>query len=535
VTDRVVPKVFIDWANDGTFTGPYDDITRDVAADPGLTTEQGMDASQALRPPMIDAADFEVDNQTAKYSQENASSPLYQQIIPGKPVQLYGAWGTRDVYDRHTPYDEPDAYDGLSPYNLLTGLVSEISMTTELGNRRVRFSAIGSLSKLRGRTISVPIQQNIRTDQALGLILDAVGWPSAARAISPGDTLLSWWWLDERDAYDAAVELLESEGPAQLYEDGNGWVHFENRNYRAVTPRSVTAQAAFFDTLGGAKDAYDTHTVYDERDPYDGRSSGLWFTQLQYDPSFRNIVNRATYTAHRRALQPLGMVWQYAQTLTLNAGQSITLIARPQNPFLNAVAPVATTDYVVSAGSATVSLTYTSGAVAFIVVTAGGSGATITGPAGGNGLQLRAQSLTVISESVVQSTVDTTASVSKFGVRALDTNGWPEVDASVAQSVCDAHVARRQVQRPLVTVTVRDADNKHIEQMLRRTVSDRLTLIDRSSGLHADCWLETRSLAIGAGCAMTASWILEKAVELVGVVWDGATALWDADGARWAD
>jgi hypothetical protein len=536
MVDRVTPKVSIDWAGNGTFGDTYDDVTRDVAADPGLTTEQGMDASQALRPPMIDAADFEVFNHTGKYSQENAAGPLYQQIIPGKPVQIYGAWGARDVYDRHTPYDEPDAYDGLSPYVLMTGLITDITMTTELGNRRVKFAALGSLSKLSGQVISIPIQQNIRTDQALALILDAVNWPSTARVLAVGDTLLRYWWLDEVDAYEAALTLARSEGPCQLYEDGNGAIHFENRNYRSTTARSTTSQASFFDQSQGAKDAYDSHTSYDERDPYDGRASGLWFTQLSYDPSWKNIVNVAKYTSRRRTLLALGKVWEYGQSLTLSPGASTTLIARPANPFLNAVAPVAGTDYTVSAGSATVTLSYTSGAVAFIVVAAGGSGCTITGASGSNGLQLRAQSLAIASESVVQSTVANSGSVAKFGTRALVVGGWPEIDDSLAESICNAHVTRRQVQRPLVTITLRDADNKHIEQMLRRTVSDRVTIVDASSGLHADCWIETRSLAIGPGCMLTASWIAEKTAELSGAIWDGpdvAANRWDS--AVWAD
>jgi hypothetical protein len=534
MVDRVIPRVSVDWALDGSFSGPYDTITTDVASDPGLAVEQGMDVSQALRPPMVNAADWEVFNHTGKYSQENGASPLYQLIAPGKPVQVLGAWGSRDLYRAHTAYREPDAYRGLVPYALATGVIGSLTMTTELGNRRVSFSTVGSLSRLRGVTLSVPIQANIRTDQALTLILDAVGWPAGKRALTPGDTTMSYWWLDERDAYDACVELLATEGPGQFYEDGDGVLHFESRSYRSVTARSQTTQAIYFDTAGGAPDSYRTHNAYRWRDPYRGRSGGLWFTQLAYEPGYKNIVNDAKYTARRRTLNTLGPIWEYGQTLTLGAGQSTTLIARPTDPFLNAVTPAEGTDYTVTpAAGATVTLQYQSGAVAFIGVTDAGSGCTVTGASGSNGLRLRGQSLTVSSESVVASTVDTTSSRARFGRRTLDVGGWPELSPAAAEAVCNAHVSRRQTQRPQVTITVRDVNNAHIEQVLRRSVSDRVTIVDGSSGLHADCWVESKGVTIGSGCALTGVLTCEKVAEIGGALWDATTSKWDL--SVWAD
>ena len=66
------------------------------------------------------------------------------------------------------------------------------------------------------------------------------------------------------------------------------------------------------------------------------------------------------------ATAALGKVWELGATLTLTAGQSTTLIARPSDPFTGAVSPVLGTDYVLTAGTAGVTLTYTSGFVAFI-------------------------------------------------------------------------------------------------------------------------------------------------------------------------
>lgn len=523
LTATIAARVLVSWDGTGAFTGPYDDVTNDVMGDPGISVDLGKDGARALDPPKVHSASFEVTNDDGAYSQEHPSSPVYQLVLPGRPVKIQALVGATDHYDAHTPYDETDPYDGIGTYDLARTAIDEISQTTELGSYRVKFSTLGIESLLVAGAVTVGVMTAPRVDQAITAILDAVGWPAANRAVSVSDTQLLYWWCDDRPPWDALLELLRAEGPGAIYVTGDGVFHFENRNYRTTAARSSSSQASFFDEDAGAAQPYDATAPYDAPDYYDGRVSGLWFTALTYDPGFRNIYNRATYTTRRRTLQALGVVWSYGADLALSGGASITLIARPNDPFQSAVAPVLATDYTVSGGTVSVSLSATSGLVAFITITATSGTPTVSG------LQLRAQALTSTYETTVQNSVDASVSIAKFSPipgqnipRVLSVDGWPEIDQANAQAVCDAWVNRYQKQRPAVTIVLRNANAAHVLQMLRRTVSDRITLTERNTGLAADVWVNSVQYQIsGAGGRVVAVVLgCEKVEEVGGAVWD---------------
>jgi hypothetical protein len=531
------PKVQVDWSGDGTYTGPADDVTRDTAADPGLTLDTGRDGARSLNPPKVPSLELELRNDHVRYSNENPLSPVYQLVTPGTPVLASFTFGKVDRYTAHTPYTEHDPYDGLAHINFGSFRLDQVSQAVEWGQQRVKVRALGLSSTLVGRSVSVDLHQALRTDQAIALVLDAAGWPTDKRALSPGDTTLLFWWADERSAWDLLVELLAAEGPGAMYEDENGVFHFENRNYRAVTPRSQTSQASFSD-IGSysTRDKYTAHNPYTAHDNYDGHGTGLYFVDLQYSPGWDNLYARATYATKRRQSQNPTVVWQYGAPLTLAANEARTLIVRPNDPFTNAITPVATTDYVVASGSVAVSMTATSGFVAFVTFTAGASGATLNGPAASpsTGPQLRAQPLPVLSETVAQSSISTTSSNTTYrGIQTLSIAGWPEIDPAAAAAVCDAWVSRYNVQRPQVTLTIRAGDVRHFEQIVERRVSDRITIVERNTGLATDLWIESKHVTMSGagGRQLVAVWGCEVCDALVGDVWDGSTALWDS--ARW--
>lgn len=529
----IEPVVLVNWAGDGTFTGTYDDVTDDVLGQRGsdyeIAISIGKDGARALDPPKVHTAGFDLSNTDGTYSQERPDSPVYQLVIPGRPVKVQIGHGTADAYDTATDYDEDDYYDGIGTYDLARTAIDDISQTAALGDERVRIDTLGIESLLVASTVTVGVMTAPRVDQCVTAILDAVGWPSVLRAISTSDTTLLYWWCDDRTPWDALLELMASEGPGALYVTGDGVFHFENRNYRITATRSTTSQATFFDQDAGLPSAYDETDDYDVDDFYDGTASGLWFTDLSYDPGFKNIYNRATYTTRARTLQALAAVWTYGTTLVLAASESVTLIARPNDPFQNAVTPVLTTDYTVSGGTVSVSLSATSGLVAFITITATSGAPTVSA------LQLRAQALTSTYETTVQNSVDASASIARFSPipgqnipRVLSLQGWPEIDRTNAQAVCNAWITRYMVQRPAVTITLRNADGDHTSEMLRRTISDRITLYESNTGLAADVWINAKRIQIAGAGGRTFAVVLacEKVDEVGGARWD--VGLWDS-------
>lgn len=521
------PIIEASWDGSGDFDGPEDDITNDTLADPGLTIDQGKDGARSLSPPKVDTADLELDNHTGRYSQEQSSSPIYQQVLPGRPVRVSALHGIRRTYRSHTLYRDHVPYRGRALYRLSTTLIDDISLDAGIGNQRVSLSTLGEIGRLVGQRVTVAVQSNIRTDQALVLLLNAAGWPADKRDISIGDSTMLYWWCDERSPWEAMLELLLSEGPGALWTDGDGVLHFENRNYRTITTRSTTSRATLYERSSGPRTRYRDHVLYRARRLYRGRTSGLFFTGLQYEPGFRNVVNRATYSTRRRTMGSLTAVWSYGTDLALASGASRTLIARPSDPFLNAVTPALTTDYTVAGGTVSVSLAATSGLVAFITVTATGGTPTVSG------LQLRAQPLTVASETVIQNSVDASGSIAKFGERTMQVGGWPEIDPAQAEAVCNSWVTRYQIQRPQVTITLKNADAEHLRLILEARVSDRLTLEESNTGMRGDVWVESKQLRISSAGGRSVECVLgcERTDEVAGAVWD--VSLWDALGAVW--
>jgi hypothetical protein len=255
-------EVLVSWDGSGNFDGPDDDVTADVAIDPGIVLDEGRDGAQTLAPPKIGAGGFELHNDEGTYSQERADSPVYQRVTPTRPVRFQASHGERRLYRSHTPYRAHLPYRGLGVWPLGRHLIDDISQATDFGNRRVKLGTLGYETVLTRATVTVAVQANIRTDQAVTLLLDAAGWPSDKRSIAPSDTTLLYWWCDERSPWDALLELLGAEGPGTFYVDRDGVFHWENRNYRTITTRSTTSQASFFDRDDSARTRYRDHVLY---------------------------------------------------------------------------------------------------------------------------------------------------------------------------------------------------------------------------------------------------------------------------------
>lgn len=526
---HVCATVEVSWDGTGLYDGAYDDLTanHDVAADPGVTIECGKDGSRSLSPPRIETGAWALDNEDGRYSPEQPASPLYQLMRPGLPARISAGTGTARAYRSATAYRARVKYRGVASYRLFTGRLEDIAVSAGLGDRRADMTAVGLLGTLVGRTVSIPVQQNIRTDEAVTLILDAVGWPAASRDIATGDSLLTWWWADERSAYDALVELVASEGPGALWVDGSGVLHFENRGYRAIADRSTDIQAIYYDRRETLAGPYRAPHAYRAARAYRGQDEALWFTKLTYEPGYTAIRNRATYTTRQRTAAPSpAVVWTYGADLLVPTGAAgITLIARPTDPFIGAVTPAAGTDYTVSGGTVTVTMAAASGFVAFITIVATSGTPTVAA------LQLRAQPLLAAGDTTIQSTIDASSSIETYGEQTLAVAGWPEIGPATASAVCDAWVSRYQRPRPIVTVTLRNADGAHVREMLDRITSDRIRVVERTTGLNADLWVESKRITIAAphGRVVECELRCEQVETVSGDVWGP----WPSDEGVW--
>jgi hypothetical protein len=503
---QAVLRAKIDWLGNGAFAGTYDDVTADVRAD-GLTARLGMDRARPLSPPMVGDGGYALDNRYPgrKYSPEFAGAAVYQVEKPGRQATIELGAGADLLYDADVDYDDPELpYNGIEMFPVLTGRLDIPEQHPSVQDQSVGVKLWSSLALIRAaREISTVLYQNIRTDQAVTAVLDAVGWSPTRRVIAIGDSTIAWWWLDRANALDALQAIANSEF-GRFYETPDGYFHFENRNYRTTQARSTAPQVTIYDTKNSAVDYDDLTIDYDDPTLYYDAGGIYRVGDIGYVPGINEIVNSITHDVEIRAAAPAAAaVWTYGSTLSLIAGQVVTVFAvSGDDPWTGVIAPALTTDYTVT-GTALASVTATpiTATTVLITFTAGAGPATVAGPGGAaTGPQLRAQPVSVAGKQRVVTTVDTTASVAAYGVQTPDSSFslLPTISTASAQAVIDAFIQYAQTDRAMVTVTLINRDFDHLWQQLTRGVSDRVTVVDDALGLSGDIWIDQTDHAYGA-------------------------------------
>lgn len=514
-------KVVLDWANDGNFTGTYDDVTNDVMGSGGIAIERGRDQQRANGSAMVPAASWTLNNANGTYNPQRG--PLSSLMIPGRQVAIqatFGSTATTMGSQYATMQDAGLFTSGVSTVPLFRGSVESFGVNPALGSRTVEIRALGKLAKLRGRIVSTPLYNAITTGTAMQYLMQAAGLTASEYVIDPyaisSGSFMNWWIANEVDAYDAAVELLETEGPpGALYEDGLGRIVFESRQYRKLATRSTTPQAWFRDT--------DSDGFY------------LTYGDISFEPGLQNVANDVTLTV--QVLNPTideTVIWTYGNTdnpFILDASGYGSVIARPEYPFYGAITPsLAGGDFTLNRGSVTsVSLSVTSGGSTTISVVGTPSGSI-------NGLRLRGKMLTPNTTVGIRNQVTTTITTSQatFGVRSTTPKNYPHLRQNDAQVLADQTVQNYALLRPVANITFWNINNAHMVQALSREVGDRVHLISSSLGIDDDYWIEQITHEIKEAGTHTVTLGLEK-VPLISKVgqWlaaGGTTSVWGTDG-----
>lgn len=481
-------QTVVDWANNGDFTGTYDDVSDDLLREAGLTIALGLDSARSLAPPKIGTSAADLRNTDQRYSAESPASPIYQLMLPGRPVEHRATDGVEVAYESDDEYDSDLYYDGRAQRTVHTGVLDDMPQHPERTSRRVGLTTLGTLTRLRGRRrngrkVSTALYESVSTGTALGHILDAVGWPANKRSLDTGGTTLLYWWLDDEEPYQAALDLLEVEGPqASLYEDGEGVLHFEGRNYRATEARCLTSQVTFYDRSTGATLGYEEDVEYDSIYPYDGTGGIQHLAPLQYDAGHRNVINAVTVETEARSVGSLGVIYTYSGNLVLQPSEvrTITVKASSGGPFKEAVCTNGA-DVTVSAGSVTsVALSRTSGANIDVTLTAGAGGATV------NLFQVRAKLVSVIATQIVANSVDASDSIAAYDQQDYAISARKDLDPNVGVDIADAIVQRYQEPLPSLLLTVLNVDAEHLYHQLARRVSDRVNVVEAWTGISYD-------------------------------------------------
>lgn len=446
-------KLFIDWKGNGNFVDAGDDVTlRTLDQRTVVTAQYGRDQARQGQPTQPGTLSFELNNISKDYSPENSSSPLAGYVTSGRHVQLI-------------------AYTATTSTVLYDGYIDDFDIKPGINDRSVPMSCLDALGRLKGVSVTTPLYQGLRTGDAVNLVLDAVGWPTAARDIDAGATYMPFWWLDNTDAFDALMNLADSEGPSALVTvDAAGRIVFRDRHHRLTRAASLTSQATW-------------------------RSSGVepvLSDPITYNHGWKEIINTCSMDVPIRQIDTdPSVVWSAGGVLTLNSGDTLNVSAGASSPFINAIVPVSGTDFNLVSGSVTVTLSQTSGQSTTIALTSVG-GAVV------QNLQLRAQA---IQAPTVTITLTDAQSIAKYGPKSLDSSRLPMWAGQYDTLAVFALIIGKRAERlPTLQVTMRAAGGPvRLNECLTRNLSDRVHLTESLTGLDSDCFIEQIAHAVGQG------------------------------------
>ena len=441
--------IAVDWNEDGSFSG-LDILTEDVL-DQGIVSSYGRDQARQLSPSKVGDAAFMVCNVSRIFSPENVDSPLVDELGAARPTTIEVAFNNQ-VYPIHS------------------GRIDDFEVRADFSDRSVSFTSLDGLALLQNAELSTAVYRAQRTGTLINRVLDEIGW-TAPRSIDVGANRPPYWWAEGVDALSAVNSLVLSEGPPAIaYVSPDGTFVFRDRHHRIQDAPSLTSQAFF----NANEISCETPVV-----------SGFSYTPpFTYDHGWRDIINHVSQDVEQRITEALTVVWEDSGTYVISSGETITLNAVANEPFTNAVTPDQTTDFdfVSGPGTLSVSLSRTSGETTLIRLTASSGLVTV------RGIRLRAQPITA-GASIKIDEIDS-ASISTHGDKSYP-NDLQWVERHNAQAVAFIILAHYAQRRPIVQLRLVSCDPEHFEQMVTRTISDRITIRNGELGLFDDFFIES--------------------------------------------
>ncbi len=533
----------IDWDRDGDYVDTGEDVTADILTPPGFTTGWGRDQPRSFSPPVAPEARTTLNNEAGTYSNLYTGSPLYGYVERGAPSLFDVQYGTDvDFNDPSVGFNSYETlFSGVARRRLFTGSVWDVEESGSMGSYVASLRMISTLGLLlTDKTVTTQqLYTSIRTSEVITIMLDDIGWPSDKRRISVGQTVMLYWWAEEKSAMTIVIEMLLTEGASAIaYIDSDGYFVFHGRDWRDSNPRSMTSQATFSDTILGTDPSF-SDTAISFNDAFT-LFNGLPSISMYYveEPVIRahpdDVINSATALVNTRILDAVEVVWSYGGSISLGSFEAIDFWPSTTDPFQAAVLPVAGVDYTATQ-PITPTLQALTGQQAKLTLTAGAAGSVITG------LQLRAQLLKIVGDTKIKETLSPAVlaeSINRHGDKHFPYQIWPEIAPNTAQDLVNALVLRYMRLRPQFTIAVVATDVHHQNAIFRLDVDDRITIVNQRRSISTDVWIERvdhRVLSKGVHMAVFGcEQVYQSVVARWGVIGDTQpNRKYDNTSARW--
>src|SRR5512146_2697733 len=168
--DTATYKVYVDWDNNGNFTGTYDDISAYVVKNPfawrtGRASDTEYDSAGV--------ALVTLDNTTSIFSSFNSSSAIYGKILPNLPVKITMKIGEGS---------EVTMFQGF-----LDSIVPEVGMNCSTAT----LTAHGRIAQFVGTETEIALDENEETGTLATALLTAMGLAAGDMTVGTGQRTLS--------------------------------------------------------------------------------------------------------------------------------------------------------------------------------------------------------------------------------------------------------------------------------------------------------------------------------------------------------
>lgn len=430
----------VDWSGHGTFTEPLEDATSRLD-DQDLTITIGRESERTQGHCPSGTLTFALQNSDRALMPEYSASPIAGRVGPSKRVIFSGT-------------------SGVSTVTLLAGELDTYEI--DYGTVDYSFSAtvFDGWGKPGAEKLSTPLYTGIRTGDAIGIILDAIGW-TGARSIDPGATCMPFWWAEGVDAATAVNQMVDAEGlPAIAYVQGATF-YFRDRHHRILNARSVASQATVSQNYPSAGFGTDLK---------------IKTGSFSYDDGQSYIVNDVSFSVPVREAANPSVVWSTDSPISMTSGDVQIVTASTSDPFDNAVVSLTT-----RSGTATATLDRDSGAAVSITLTA-------TSDVVIDLLQVTANAIPVVR--TINVAESDPGSILNYGKLSWQNDPPPFVNQYDAAAIATRLVAVYATRRPSLTFTVASYSPTVLAALLGLLISDRITVDNDIGGIAADFIIE---------------------------------------------
>ena len=458
-------KILIDWDNDSTYSNPYSDVTEDLLT---CSFDKGGDFELALADggkAQAGQLDLTLKNPGGKYSPELLTSPLSGSLNLNVSIKLL-AYSPNEVV-------------------LFTGKVYRITPHPELDNQTCYIYATDGFDVLAHTPVKVALQTDIYTGEAIDLILTAAGFGTSL--IDRGFLSLPYWGMFNDNALEE-IKNLEDAERGFFYINQSGQPVFESRYHRW---NHTTSLATFDNNM----------------------------RVIGYDFGLDSVVNQAEVDFTTKAIAASADIWTCGEILEIDIGDTLVIDA-PYGLATDIIDPEEDTDY--TANTQADGLGTPKSSDVTVTLTKYGKGSIVT-IINGAVTPVFMTLLKIRGSLISDSATTTRKEIDQDSIDSYNYRPWSLSNPNITSSndaIGLGEFAVRKDKAPRVnklTITLRNKNNILWPQLVSRTISDRITIINTRLGLSGDYLINSMHHDITQGGLLhEVTWICEDASFLTG-------------------